>query len=95
MPAILICTHEGGQILVNAFPDDQIPPELLQDAQPAASLEEAASMVQDVLGAGAEGQQTGGEEGAGDQPGPEAMEAEPADTDSAIEAGYNRAKKGR
>lgn len=88
MPAILICTH-GGEVLVNAFPDDAIPQEMLADAQPASSLEEAASMVQDVLGDTADGQQP--PEGAG----PEQHEAtDPDRAEADMQTGFNRAKKG-
>jgi hypothetical protein len=100
MPCIIICTDEAGQVLVNAMAE--VPPEFLEGAQPAASLEEAAALVPAVLGAEGAGNATGAEATGGGMPAEEAQPgaegAEPPiaaeDEDDPMQAGFNRAKKG-
>lgn len=90
MPAIIICTKPDGRILVSAMPE--APPEYEQDAQEAASLDEALKLARDVLG---EGQPATGDEppAEGDQPaGTEGMPMGSAEDQMA--AGFSRAKKG-
>lgn len=59
MPYIVICKKADGSIEVAAHPGEATP-EMLQDAQPAASVEEAAQMARDVLGEGGGAEQPGG-----------------------------------
>jgi hypothetical protein len=92
MPAIIICTKPDGRILVSAMAE--VPPEYEQDALEVASLDEAASLMQDVLG---EGEATTGEmqEEPAEQEevsGAEGMPMESAEDQMA--AGFTRAKKG-
>ena len=107
MPHLIIQTNPDGTVLIAA--PAQIPPELMEGAESAESLEQAAQIMQDVLGA----EQTGegdpnsmggeqapnpqaagaGEEGASPQGG-EALAATQPGREDEMEAGWNRAKKG-
>lgn len=100
MPYIVICKKPDGSIEVAAHADEA-PPELLQDAQPAASVDEAAQLVKDVLGEGeASGADQGTPEGSApdqqsDTTAPSGAEGMPMATrDDQMAAGYARAKKG-
>lgn len=99
MPYLVICQKPDGSIEVAAHPGEATP-EMLADAQPAASVDEAAQMVRDTLGGqeGATGEQPpapGAEssgEDSGEMPGAEGM---PMDTrDDQMAAGFQRARKG-
>jgi hypothetical protein len=82
MPALIIATQPDGTILVNALPE--APPEMMEGAQPAESLEEAASMVNDVLGA----QQTGEEPTEGEDRRAEEGE-DPSTAQDAMTSGFD------
>ena len=71
MPALIIQTNEDGTVSIAA--PAQIPQELLADAETVNSLEEAAQVLQDVLGAEQTGEQAppaapGGSGPQGEQP---------------------------
>lgn len=98
MSALIIQTNEDGTVSIAA--PAQIPPELLADAETVASLEEAAQIVQDVLGA----DMTGGKEqdapmdaGTGQLPTSEggAPQAEAEDPDAAMEQGFTNVRGAR
>lgn len=107
MPCVIICTTPDGKILVNAA-GDEAAQQYLQDAVPAASLDEALAMAKDVLGEGEtpgqEAQEPAGEhgreEGGGDsgaypQQAPSGAEGMPMATpEDQMAAGFKRAKKG-
>ncbi len=86
MPALIIQTNEDGTVSIAA--PQQIPPELLADAEQVASLDEAAQIVKDVLGADQAGEQPAGP----DMVAP-ASEAPPvADEEAAMEQGFRNVR---
>ena len=81
MAVLIIQTNPDGTAMVAA--PAQVPPELLQDAVPAANLEEAMQLAQAALGQaeggeGGEGAGMAGEEGGEAAPGKEATSTETA-----------------
>ena len=109
MAVLIIQTNPDGTAMVAA--PAQVPPELLQDAVPAANLEEAMQLAQAALGGG-EGAGMAGEEGgeaAPGMPGKEATSTETApamgmpredeedmdDEERQMQGGFRNAAKGR
>ena len=93
MAILIIQTNEDGTAMVAA--PAQVPPELLQDAVPAANLEEAMELAKGALGQteGAEGaDQAGGMEGGGEEGGEAApgMGQEATSTETAPAQGMPR-----
>ena len=77
MPHLIIQTNEDGTVLIAA--PQQIPPELMEGAESAESLEQAIQIAQEVLGA----ENTGG-----DQPAdPNSMGGEASSSQQAAGAG--------
>jgi hypothetical protein len=100
MPAILICQKPDGRILVAAMPEEAVG-QYEQDAVEAASLEEAATMVTDVLGgAPAEGGEAPSSEmgettDAGETPTPQGAQPQPEEEeDDPMQRGFDRARAG-
>jgi hypothetical protein len=97
MSYLIVCKKQDGSLHVAAHPGEASP-EMLQDAQPAESVEEAAEMVKAVLGdAGSTHTGTSGEtdppaDGDAAPPGAEGMPMETSEDH--MEAGFQRAKRG-
>lgn len=90
MAILIIQTNEDGTAMVAA--PAQVPPELLQDAVPAANLEEAMELAKGALGQteGAEGAAPGGMEGEGAEGGEAAPGQETTSTETAPAMGMPR-----
>jgi hypothetical protein len=84
MAVLILQTNPDGTVAV-AAPAGPLPPELMADAEQAASLDEALTLVGEVLGAEGEGKPVTGE-----QPPAGASAAAPAtdDPEAAMQQGY-------
>lgn len=88
MPALIIETQPDGSVRIAA--PAQIPPELMADAEQVGSLDEAAQVVVDVLGA----EQTGAPQEPGRVP-DESVPGQSGDgdtTESAMEQGFRNVR---
>lgn len=91
MPTLIIQTNEDGTVSIAA--PAQVPPELMADAEQVESLEQAAQIVQDVLGAeqtGSQGEQMPAEPGQGQEG--QMQQPPEGDQEAAMEQGYRNVR---
>ena len=94
MAVLIIQAHEDGTVAIAA--PDQIPPELMPDAEQLAQVDEAAQIVKVVLGAdqtGADG--AGNEEAAVSEESGTVAPAAPANEEAAMEQGFRNVRGAR